>query len=168
MIVCGIDPSIQNVGWVVMEGETVFSIKDFGVFHPKREDSLRFRLIDIKKFITSLDRKYKPVVYCVEEVDFRPFYPSKTQAVLFSSYAVILTSIPEKVDIVTYRKHTINQYLRIPKGHTSEERKRNMINYYSKYKELLLSKVSRRDIEHVVDAIAVVEVFLKYNNFSLN
>lgn len=168
MIICGIDPSVQNVGWVVVEGDKTFTLKDFGVFHTKRDESIRLRLIDIKKFISSLDRKYKPAVYCIEEVDFRPFYPSKTQAVLFSSYAVVLVTIPEKIDVVTYRKHIVNQYLKIPKGKTSADRKKNIIKYYSKYVDFVSEKVTKKDLEHVFDALAVVETFLRYNGFSLN
>jgi len=71
MIIIGIDPGIERLGWSVIE-KNVKAIKrlDSGVKKTLSSKKEEGRLLEISEFIDELCQKYKPEHLCVERIFF--------------------------------------------------------------------------------------------------
>ncbi len=89
MIILGIDPGINKVGWGVINDEKgKQSAIDFGCFITSSKETLQNRLTLIFDFIVDLVKKFKPETVAVEQLYFSA--NSKTALIVGQARGVIL------------------------------------------------------------------------------
>lgn len=109
MVIMGIDPGYQRVGWAVIKNNKgINEVKDFGCLETSKLDSPENRLLKIYKKISGLFKKYSPETLAVEELFFAT--NAKTAiGVGQARGAILVAAALKKIPVVSYTPLVVKQ-----------------------------------------------------------
>lgn len=77
----GIKPSISQLGWAILEGETTEDpqMVDFGLISTNSDDPLPYRLAEIEADLQEIIKDYQPTQIAIEQPFIKAEFPSTTK-----------------------------------------------------------------------------------------
>lgn len=145
MIILGIDPGTQKIGYAVLEAKNKnYILKSSGLLKIKNKDK-KF-LKEIKNQIDKLILKWKPKILSIEKIYFSR--NQKTAMVVAEARGVILLSALEKN--IKIKEYAPNEIKTIITGYGLADK-----NSMTKMIKLLLKLNNNKIEDDVVDAIAL-------------
>ena len=77
----GIKPSISQLGWAILEGETTEepNIVDFGLISTSSDDPLPYRLAEIETDLQEIIKDYQPAHIAIEQPFIKAEFPSTSK-----------------------------------------------------------------------------------------
>lgn len=145
MIILGIDPGTQKIGYAVLEAKNKnYILKSSGLLKIKNKDK-KF-LKEIKNQIDKLILKWKPKILSIEKIYFSR--NQKTAMVVAEARGVILLSALEKN--IKIKEYAPNEIKTIITGYGLADK-----NSMNKMIKLLLKLNNNKIEDDVVDAIAL-------------
>src|SRR3989344_1015427 len=94
MIILGIDPGIARTGYAILKQENnSIVLKDCGCITTKPTSDLALRLVEIKKDVTTLIKKWQPEALCLESLFFAT--NAKTAMVVGQARGVVMLTAGE-------------------------------------------------------------------------
>lgn len=109
MIVLGIDPGSQTLGWGIVEGEALrYKLVDFGTIKSSPKEKFSKRVLKIGDGIAEIIKKYKPDVISVEEA----FYAKNVKVALKLGQvrgAILYVGEKANLEVAEYSPRLIKQ-----------------------------------------------------------